>query len=598
MGSIPCEATTLVLQDANGQPGQTGQTVGFGISGKMKRDLTIANWPSYNSTSAPDYTRDGYSVAQGSNGLVAMTGGNPDHPISLFDDSSNAWVDTTQFFGPQHDVNTQSVLGPSSKTSSAPTPPATSATSSPTDLPTVPNGHRTSVILGAVLGSILGLIAILIIILLIFYFRRKKKQQEAYAAAEEKERRMSFADRGAPLMMEGGGMHVEKNPHSSVAMLGNSNANHGRPSTRGSDSSTTRLIPRRAPPGGHETHEMSPIGETSSPHSHVEGSRGLPLATPSSNADSGYHTTHQRNSGWSRYFGNGTAAAGGAAVGAAGVTGYRQAAGRTSADTHSTYTNASSHDCTTHGPTELPPLKFGDDFERERVSKVVTGSPPTSPPTTGYGNRSSDSRTRTLNSEISTSSIDEALFARPPTEETTNWSPVIRNDWSAMNTMGAKPRDRDTTSSIYSHTPRNSEGYGKPLQPIIEDSVRKPQAARVSNATTALSSRTSGGPDIDAWPRPPSAGKGLTVRTNSTKTVDSSRTADSPPPLPKSFNRDLEPPDEFAEEGLPATPTAVTAIPVPASTAMQYTVRKPSPKPASNTDMSWINLGPIQNRNG
>ncbi|KAL9086157.1 MAG: hypothetical protein Q9159_004337 [Coniocarpon cinnabarinum] len=608
MSINPCRASTLVLQGADGRPAQIGQTVGgSNDSSKSKRDLSLAEWPAYNSTAAPDYTMNGFSLAHSSSGVVAMAGGNGDHPVSLFDDSNNAWIDTTQFFGPQHDVNSQSILQPSPSSSSAPSPPATSA-STPTGLPGGPNGHKTSVILGAVLGSILGLIAILVAILLILYFRNRKKQQEAYAAAAEKERRMSFADRGDPFMMEGGDTR-EKAAHNSIAMLGSSNNNtQGRPTTSDSDRSTTRLIPRKAMPGRYEHHEMSPIGEQATDaSSELEGNQTLPLGTPSSRgADSGYHTTHQRNSGWSKYFGNGAAAAGGAAAGAA-FAGGRKAAGRTSADTYSNYTSDSAHDCNSHGPTEIPPLKLGEDFERERISRVVTGSSPTSPPTVGYCNRSSDGRTRTMDTKSSSSSIDDTLWAKPPTYDQMGWSPVTRNDWSNMNSLDAKARDT-TTSSIYSHNPRVSDGQAKGLQTIAEDAGARPPFGRTSNATTIQSSHTSGGPlpnsirasDPNTWPQPPVAAraKGLTVRTNSTKTINSAQSADSPPPVPQSFGQHLEPPDEFEEDDAPPTPTAITAIPVPASTAMQYTVRKPSPKPATNTDMSWLNLGPIQNRNG
>ena len=588
MSVEPCEATTLVLQDANGQPAAIGQTVGGGGLGssKRKRDLTLANWPAYSSTAAPAYTRHGFDVAQGSNGLVAITGGNDQHPVSLFDDSSNAWVDTTQFFGPQHDVNAQSFIGPSS-TSAAPTPPPTTAAASPTGFPGAPNHHRTSVILGAVLGSILGLIAILVVILLLLYLRNRKRQQAANAAAEDEKRRMSFADRGAPFMMEGGAPIEKQATRGSIALMGNS-ANMGRPATRDSDTSVSRLIPRTALRGPNESHEMTAIADNGSDaHSHVEGNRTLPLASDSSRGNSSLNTP-QRNSGWSRYFGNGSSA-----------TGLRKATGRSSADTYSNYTTDSSHDCSTHGPTEIPPLKMGEEFERERISRVVTGSTPSSPPTTGYGARNSDSRTRTLNSEISTSTIDETLYGKPTHEDHSNWSPVTRNEWTGMNAISTKLRDHPP-SSIY------SESYAKGLKPIIEDGAAHAQPVNAGTATVAQSLRTSDplspngarASDLDAWPRPPSAGRTLSVRTNSVKTMNSVRTAESPPPLPHSFNHDLEPPDEFGEDNAPATPTAITAIPVPASTAMQYTVRKPSPKPVTNSDMSWVNLGPINSRNG
>ena len=602
MSLSPCEASTLVLQDANGEAAETGQTVGGGGSGAsrlFKRDLTLESWPSYNGTAAPDYTRNGYSLTQGANGIVAMTGGNDQHAVSLFDESTNAWVDTSRYFNVKEQPP-QSVIAASPTSTSAVSSHAPTTSAAAPEAPPAPGNHNTSVILGAVLGSILGVIVILIIVLLLFWMRNKKKQQQnAQAAAEDEKRRMSFADRGAPFMMENQNQTEKQKAHGSIALLGNS-VNHGRPTTRDSDTSTSRLIPRKpAPGGGHETLEMSPIGERGTDaSSHLEGNRTLPLASDSSRGNSAaYPQTPKRNSGWSRYFsGNNAAAAGaGVAAGAVGATGLRKAAGRTSADTYSNYTNDSSHDCSTHGPTEIPPLRMGDKFENDRISRVVTGSPPSSPPMTSYGGRSSGSRPRTLNSDTSDtrSTIDDTIFMKQAEDD--KWSPVNgTHNWTGVGAIGAKLRD-PPASSIYSHGIRDSEQYTNSLQPIYEtNNIMKPQVARISTATNQ--SRISDGPvvngarasDPDTWPRPPGA-SGLSIRTNSVKTMNSVRTADSPPPLPKSFNHDLEPPEEFEEEA-PSTPTAITAIPVPASTAMQYTVRKPSPKPVTNSDMSWVNL--------
>lgn len=91
--------------------------------------------------------------------------------------------------------------------------------------------------------------------------------------------------------------------------------------------------------------------------------------------------------------------------------------------------------------------------------------------------------------------------------------------------------------------------------------------------------------DPDTWPRPPSMG-------NAPKPVDVM------PPVPsgkaehddddddddEDFDYDEDPHIEVVTAK--ATPTAKTAIPVPGSTAMQYTVNKKAP----NTDMSWVNL--------
>lgn len=581
----PGQVSSYVLLGSNGKPAKTGQRIGSKSSSRRKRDLSLQNWPSYNDTAAPAFARSGYAIAQSPSGLVAITGGNDEHPMSLFNEQGNEWIDPSKFFG-EKDVNTQSFLGPSSSS-----PPTPSSTSGPLDGPSnLPgsNHHRTSVILGAVLGSILGLIALLIVILLVIRYRRRKRHQGSTAEQlDDEKRRMSFADRGAPYMMDGDG---EKQPmsHDSVAILTGKydTSPHRRLATAGSDSSTTRLVPRKEVPAyGGEAMEMNHLHDK--PTATSDGNRTLPLASTSSrDPSSAYTSAPQRTSGWSRYFTTSNAAAGAGVGGVAGARMARKSSGisgksRKSSDTASNYTTESAHDCSTHGPTEIPPLKLGQEFEGGRVSKIVTGTPPASPPSTAYGDRTTGaslqsledrhSRPRTMSSEGSApSTIDETLFSKPPSHQDSNyWTPVTRSDWTGPKLRDAAP------SSIYSHTPRTSEARARSLGPIFEDSSPPAQAGAPYTAQGQPPARAS---DPDTWPRPPTHG-------NAAKTVETM------PPMP---SREAQVGDIYDEA--PSTPTATTAIPIPASTAMQYTVKKPPAKPVANSDMSWLNLGPLANK--
>ncbi|KAG9530100.1 hypothetical protein KCU97_g24349, partial [Aureobasidium melanogenum] len=125
--ATPNEVTQLVLLNANGQPASTGQTIGNetsqSSSSKSKRDLTLDNWPTYNSSSAPSVKRSDYSVAQNDQGTLAViSGGNDDNPVNVFNQTSNSWVDNEVLFG-----GNQVPLTTTSASSSSALPTSTSA---------------------------------------------------------------------------------------------------------------------------------------------------------------------------------------------------------------------------------------------------------------------------------------------------------------------------------------------------------------------------------------------------------------------------------------------------------------------------------------
>ncbi|KAH7130864.1 hypothetical protein EDB81DRAFT_905447 [Dactylonectria macrodidyma] len=100
----------FVLQDASGAPLSNSAAV---IN--EKRDLTLEDWPEYNSTLAPTATRQNFAVAQGADGKVVFSGGTSEEPLAIFDATENSWLDATQVF----EVKKQMVLPDSTLTSSA-----------------------------------------------------------------------------------------------------------------------------------------------------------------------------------------------------------------------------------------------------------------------------------------------------------------------------------------------------------------------------------------------------------------------------------------------------------------------------------------------
>ncbi|XXG94013.1 hypothetical protein Hte_000264 [Hypoxylon texense] len=158
-----------------------------------KRALTADQWPKYNSTLVPDSTRNGYSIATDSNGLVVMSGGNDDEILCMFDARANGWKNATAVFGQQKESTFGIESSQSSTSSSIPTSttaPATSSTASATVATTAASttaaaaaaassssgGLPSSTLLGVVLGTIFGFAIILLALLFWLKHVRKRKQ--------------------------------------------------------------------------------------------------------------------------------------------------------------------------------------------------------------------------------------------------------------------------------------------------------------------------------------------------------------------------------------------------------------------------------------
>ncbi|KAI0890657.1 uncharacterized protein GGS22DRAFT_16633 [Annulohypoxylon maeteangense] len=157
-----------------------------------KRALTVADWPKYNSTLAPQNTRTQYSIATDSDGLVVMSGGNDDEILCMFNAKENSWKNATAVFGQQKGVfsiesssSTSSVSSttPTSTASSSevPTSAITAAAAAPTT--TSDDGSTTlapTTLLGVVLGTIFGFAIILMALLFwIKHLRRRQNFVEA-----------------------------------------------------------------------------------------------------------------------------------------------------------------------------------------------------------------------------------------------------------------------------------------------------------------------------------------------------------------------------------------------------------------------------------
>ncbi|EXL93455.1 hypothetical protein NOF04DRAFT_13749 [Fusarium oxysporum II5] len=224
LSQSPNQVCRFVLRDAYGAPLSNSAAVG-----NDKRELSLDDWPEYNSTLAPTATRQNFAIAQGADGKVIFSGGNSEDPLVIFDATENSWVDDNQVF----DAENQKVLSDSTLTSSTfstaktassakstkstytQTRPLTSnseisstsatstilSTGSSTASLTMSeanlsatagaaagnsdddSGFSSNIILGITLGSILGFLALLSLLLLLLARRRNAKRNGMEASS-------------------------------------------------------------------------------------------------------------------------------------------------------------------------------------------------------------------------------------------------------------------------------------------------------------------------------------------------------------------------------------------------------------------------------
>ncbi|QDS74464.1 hypothetical protein FKW77_006608 [Venturia effusa] len=386
----------------------TGTAVGGPASRKRRRELTVNNWPTYNSSLAPNTSRSAYSLAESASGLVVITGGSDSDPIAMFDQRENAWMNATSILVAKNQIplTTSTTSLPSV---SIITPTATS-TSSPTSTPGIVGGStpqaktRVLTVLGATLGAIFGLAAILILMLLLLKWK-KEKNRKADDEVNEKNGRLSFADQGAEFMHEAGGSRgraYSASLNSSVTSLqffAKSGPKSGPKShTRGvpSDSSQMGLVNGKSPLGANEPMEMSQMAQKMSPTfttrtldptvddrsqqsslappGLVVPTHGTGTALNASNAAVvGPDADRNRSNGWSRYFANNDV------TNLATMQPNNQSTYSMQAETFRTSMSRSEYDDGRNisDPSVRPlELNLGPKFEPgQRISNVNTGSP-------------------------------------------------------------------------------------------------------------------------------------------------------------------------------------------------------------------------------
>lgn len=217
LSQSPNAVTRTIVQDASGKPLPSSAPIA--ARSIEERDLTLANWPDYNSTLAPTTTRTNFAVAQAPDGTVVFSGGNDQVPLAIFNADKNGWVDAKALLDDQQisiqDISSSSSTSASKTktTSSARHTSTTHSTSTATtdspsttgsftssftgtatgtaapgisdlSVPALPtgtgsasddSGPSSNEILGITLGTIAGFLALLGLILLLLRCRRRQQ---------------------------------------------------------------------------------------------------------------------------------------------------------------------------------------------------------------------------------------------------------------------------------------------------------------------------------------------------------------------------------------------------------------------------------------
>lgn len=262
------------------------------------------NRPAYNSTLVSHTSRTGFSLTQDPAGLVVISGGasNDSDYLCLFNQTGNEWIDPAQFF----EVKSEDPSPTPTTSSSAPSLTPSSLPSSPS-APTHENHSHPMTILGATLGAVFGLLALLIIILLLLrYIRRRQASKSGGDYRLNDKHEMDFADRGVDFMREAGGSFTTNSNHqrtgsgqtaTSLAIMSGSARDGSQQSKRGflhkagdSSGSAKSFFSRTKSPLAPSIHPVNPRD-----HSTPVTASPEPRTEP--RTDVGWSTYWENNSG-------------------------------------------------------------------------------------------------------------------------------------------------------------------------------------------------------------------------------------------------------------------------------------------------------------
>ena len=387
LSASPNKVERFVLQDAKGVPVHGSKVVSTDGGSKRRRDLTLNNWPDYNSTFAPKDTRQNSAIADDSKGMVVFSGGSKDSQLAMFDTNKNGWVNATSFFSGK-DEKDLTATSTSSFTTASSTTFSTSLSSTSSSIETtssaasspvpssapVDNGPSSNAILGITLGAIAGFLLILGLILVLLRCRNRRKQRaeagRASDAPSSEKDMATFARNIKSPAFRGHKIQASQESYSSMAILmGRMNKDKSGGLTRKPSNDTFRSSVSSL----HKQFKSTiskPIPQHMD-HPALEGQdeRGVAFAPTVAeprprNRPMEANDGTRRSSGWNRYW------SGGSALQILGFGGAKRNTG--DSEQSSQYSEAVNNPRATQDSATVPPLNFEG---RPAVNSVNTGSP-------------------------------------------------------------------------------------------------------------------------------------------------------------------------------------------------------------------------------
>jgi hypothetical protein len=483
MSEIPNKVQRTVLQGAGGAHITLATVVGSetpatpAAPALARRDLTVANWPKYNDTLAPEITRVNFAIAQGDDKVV-LAGGNSQDPFSVYDVRVNTWDDTVKLLSDQDvledessssttQASTTSTRASSSTASTFSTITTTSSTSTassqasttPSNLSIVSpaasatdsaaaaagaagsSGLDANAILGIVLGTIT--LAMLLLGLLLFCVRRKRLQRQALennhnnlarAASSRRqveknmtsefEKELAMGDASPQPQFRGGHQTNDSaGSFSSMAILmGQLGQKDGRKSTIHSPTKDqiSKPMPMQGPGRSLTTNDEKGV-------SFAAGTGGQPRAAPPAGAADGT----RRSSGWNRYWSGGSAL---------NILGFGNQKRMTQESDRSSQYSAPRR--ITQDSATVPPLHLDG---RPQMNRVMSGSPTVA----NWPNKLRLNAEQSGKIERPTSSASSGYSSGVPESIREMWDPTQdKKSWGADRAPSSV-----YTDSFYQHQP-------------------------------------------------------------------------------------------------------------------------------------------------
>ncbi|KAI9800083.1 MAG: hypothetical protein M1825_004265 [Sarcosagium campestre] len=409
---------------------------------RRKRDLTLAEWPEYNSTLAPKTKRSRFSIAQDSKGLVVISGDDDQEPLAIFDAQRNEWQNATDFIkGKEITVDTSAVSSisgvPSGTKTAAPTTTAETSAAAATG----PSGKsRALKILGATLGGIFGVAFLLILVLVLLRWRKKKRlyrdaahHRRASGNPGDEKDRLSFADRGTSSMGNFAGLGWTpdqfRNSSSSSAIISGRSENVQKGTYLSDGDSNGYMLSK--------VKGKSPLGDPDSTQPKGVAFAPMPAGEGTSKDGAG----KERSSGWSRYF-SGNSATNLVHMGGEGSN-------DAGADSHG---NARITSEASHDSARVPPLSGARAADARTFPLAGSGRP----------NADRHESSGTESSDVSRDAFSSGIPASVHDDST--WTPIGRQHWSSdrapssvyTNSMHGSMLPRDINADAFPAVPRDS----------------------------------------------------------------------------------------------------------------------------------------------